>query len=252
MAHDSTYSVARLEGLSTALPIPPSERDCDFQLSDSRWRLVFRDGRVGISGGLLNSRLQVEEAGRRTCRVTIGDDTGGGFHGVAVIHAGAARVRRDVDRRLASLERAGDVVAEVAAGSWWMDERVFAGIDWSERCSLAGVHYRAGWWGTGRLQPSMLAKVLDFGPRGIVLRGWRTRLVIPWDTVASVRALPGDCWVPTEAPPHHGTATGTTVVIRSLADQDAAFFTPLVPAGDVRSLLAPLVVRLPDAEPAIV
>jgi hypothetical protein len=249
---ESTYIVSRLEGLRTALPIAPSERACDFQLSNARWRLVFRDGRRGISGGLLNSRLGVEAAGRRRCRVTIEDDTGGGFSGTAVIHARPAKLRRDLDQRLAALERAGEVVAEVAAGSWWVDDRVFAGLDWSERCSLAGVHYRAGWWGTGRLQPSMLAKVLDFGPGGVVLRGWRTRLVIPWDAIGSIRVLPGDCWVLTETVPRHQHPTGTTVVIRSLADQDAVFYTPLVPVSDVGVLLAPLVEQLPGAVPATV
>jgi hypothetical protein len=137
------------------------------------------------------------------------------------------------------------VVREVATGSWWLDSRLFEDLDWSRRRSLAGVHYRAGWWGTGRLPPSMLPKVLDFGPRGVVLRGWRTRLVIPWDAIGSVRTLVGDCWVPTEAPTGHRRGTGTTVVIRSLTDQDAVFYTPLRSVDDVDALLGPMVDRLP-------
>ena len=248
MAKETTYSVARIEGVSAPLPTTASERDCDFQLSDARWRLVFRDGRRGVSGGLLNSRLTVERTPGRTCRVSIVDDTGGGFTGTLVLHAREAKVGRDLDNRMASLERAGTVVDEAASGAWWKDVRVFDRLDWSQRCSLAGVHYRAGWWGTGRLPPSMLAKVLDFGPRGIVLRGWRTRLVIPWDAVGSMRVHAGDAWVPPGTAEHQVKPMGTTLVVRSLAGQDAVFYTALRSAVDVGRLLGPLAALLPDGE----
>jgi len=250
MTKESTYSVASIDGLRAPLPTVPTERDCDFQLSDARWRLVFRDGRRGVSGGLLNSQLTVERKRGRTCRVSVVDDTKGGFTGTLVLRAREATVRRDLDDRLGSLERAGTVVDEVAAGAWWKDARVFEGLGWSQRCSMAGVHYRAGWWGTGRLQPSMLPKVLDFGPRGIVLRGWRTRLVIPWDAVGSMRIHTGEAWVYDDVVEHQFNPLGTTLVVRSLAGQDAVFYTPLLSATDASQLVAPFAARL-EASPNI-
>ena len=136
MARVSTYGIDRLEHLKTSLQIAPSERDCDFQLSDSRWCLLFRDGRQGVSGGLLHSRLSVEESGRRSCRLTIEDDTGAGFAGTAVVRARAARLLGDLECRLAALERSSGIVAGVEAGLWWLDARVFEGLDWSQRRSL--------------------------------------------------------------------------------------------------------------------
>ena len=246
MTKESTYSVARIDSLRAPLPTVATERDCDFQLSDARWQLVFRDGRRGVSGGLLNSQLTVERTRGRTCRVSVVDDTEGGFTGTLVVRARGATVRRDLDDRLGSLDRAGTVVEEVASGAWWKDARVFDGLGWSQRCSFAGVHYRAGWWGTGRLRPSMLAKVLDFGPRGIVLRGWRTRLVIPWDAVGSLTTHAGEAWRYDEVVEHQSSPLGTTLVVRSLAGQDAVFYTPLLSATEAGQLIRPFAAHLTD------
>ena len=250
MTKDSIYSVARIDGLGTPLPTVSTERDCAFELTDSRWRLIFRDGRTGLSGGLFHGRLAVEDAAGRACRVTIEDVSGPGFHATVVVRARAAKVRKDLEARLASLERSGEIVANVEAGSWWLDSRVFDDLDWSQRRSLAGVSYRAGWWGTGRLQPSMLPKVLDFGPRGVVLRGWRVRLAIPWDAIASLHVLPGDFWVPTEIGTGQESRSGASVVIRSFTDQDAVFYTPLVSVGEADAVLGPLIRRLEGAAAA--
>jgi len=250
MAKETTYTVDRIEGATIPLPTVPAERDCALRLSDARWQLVFRDGGTALSGGLLGSRLAVEKAAGRTCRVSIEDGSAGGFSGTAVVRSSAIRVRRDLKGRLASLERSRGVVADVGSGQWWLDTRLFDGLDWSGRRSLAGIHYRAGWWGTGRQGATTLPKVLDFGPRGIVLRGWRTRLVIPWDAVRSLRLLAGDAWVPAGTVPDGAGTAGTTVVVRSRTGQDAVFFTPLVPVAEVDDLLEPLVANLPDARSA--
>jgi hypothetical protein len=153
-------------------------------------------------------------------------------------------VRGDLETRLASLERASAVVAAIESGQWWRDSRFFQGLDWSQSLSVAGVHYRTGWWGTGKMKPSMLPKVLDFRPTGITLRGWRTYFEIPWDTVASLRLHEGDRWMPEG--PAHGPRTGTTVLVRSHAGQDAAFFTPLLGLPAVRALLEPLISQFED------
>jgi hypothetical protein len=76
--------------------------------------------------------------------------------------------------------------------------------------------------------------------------------VIPWDAIASIRVYAGDCWAFTETAPRRHHPTGTTVVIRSLADQDAVFYTPLVSMSDIGVLLAPLVAHLPKDVPVTV
>jgi hypothetical protein len=248
MTEYSTYNVARLKGMSAPLPMVSSERECVFQLTDARWLLVFRDSRQGLSRGLLTGRLGVEDAGRRTCRVSLNDPSGNGCDGSVILHASAARVQRDLDRRLASLERSAALVTQIASGEWWLDRRVFLRLDWSGRSSVAGIRYQAGWWGSGRLKPSMLPKVLDFGPRGVVLRGWRTHVLIPWDAIESLRVVGGDRWVLTDSGAAPTRSKGATLVVRSRGGQDAVFYTPLVSPDDVVRIVAPLALHLPTPE----
>ena len=247
MTKTSTYGIDRIERLSHPLPILGSEREAVFQLSDTSWRLMFHDSGRCMSCGLLRSKLEVEYVDSRTCRLSVTGDDSDGFQGAVVLIAPARKVKADLAARKASLEHAGKVVAAVQSGSWWWDARVFDGLDWSERCSVAGVRYRAGWWGTGRISPSMLPKVLDFGPHGIVLRGWRVRLVIPWDTVAGVEVTEGE-WRPASEPAT-GPASkiGASVIIRSHAGQDAVFWTSLVSAARLRDTLRPLTGHLAGA-----
>ncbi len=197
MTRMSTYAVERFEGKIPGPPWHDDERDAVFQLTDCSWRLIFRDAMGGVSCGLLNSRLKVEPAGARACTVAI-EHSSNGASGTVVLRAPAARVEQDLNHRLASVGRSSATLAAVERGEWWSDPRLFEALDWSGSLSVAGVHYRAGWWGTGRFKPSMSAKVLDFGRSGIVLRGWRPRLLIPWDAVASIEFLAGDCWRPEE------------------------------------------------------
>jgi hypothetical protein len=245
MTKDTTYSVARIEGPSAALPMFPFERECALLLSDARWHLICRASGFGVSGGLLPGRLTVEARGRRSSGVSIVDSSGDGFEASVVLHASASRVQRDLDRRLSSLERGAELVAQVTSGAWWLDGRVFSRLDWSGRRSVAGIRYRAGWWGTGRLKPSMLPKVLDFGPSGVVLRGWRTHVVIPWDAIESLRVVEGDCWLPAGAGLAPTKSRGATLTVRSLGGQDAVFFSPLMSAEDVGRILTPLAAHLP-------
>lgn len=248
MIRDSTYSVARIEGTSAPLHMVASERECVLELTEARWCLAFRDSRRSLTGGLLVSRFAVEGSGGRTCLVSIADVSGDGFNGTVVVRAPAARVRRDLDRRYATLDRAAVLVAQVTAGAWWLDPRVFEGLDWSGRRSVAGVRYRAGWWGTGRLKSSMLPKILDFGPRGVVLRGWRVHLVIPWDAVESLRVLDGDRWVPDDSGVTPTLPRGTTLVISARGGLDAVFYSPLASPAELCEMVAPLVAHLPTRE----
>ncbi len=239
MTKASSYEILRIEGSFPPIPILPTERRALFQLTDAHWRLIFGDSKRELSCGLLHSRVSLDPLDRRRCRASIADVSGEGFGGAVVLDARAEKVRDDLERRLGALERASAVVAAIGAGEWWWDSRFFGGLDWSQSLSVAGVHYRAGWWGTGRVKPSRLPKVLDFGPTGITLRGWRTCFEIPWDTVASLSLIEGDRRMASGS--HHRPRVGTTVVVRSHAGQDAAFFTPLLALPVVRDLLEPLI-----------
>jgi hypothetical protein len=249
MTKDSTYEIARLEVSDPSLRSMAVGREGVFQLTDVNWRLVFRDSRRGVSCGLLHSQLQVEPMDRRSCRVSISDDSSEGFNGSVILNAPAERVQFDLHGRLVSLGHSGEVIAAVGAGEWWRYAQIFDGFNWSHRCSIAGVHYRAGWWGTGTIKPSILTKVLDFGPRGVALRGWWTQFVIPWDAIASITLSAGDGWsLATQAEAAHRRRIGTSVVIRSQSGQDAVFFTSLLSPAEVRDLLAPLTAQLETAE----
>lgn len=242
MAKVSSYEITHLEGRLPTLPAAPSEERAVFQLTDATWRIAFRDSGRGLSCGLLRSRLGIEALDEHSCRASVAGSSKDGFEGTLVLKAPAETVRLDLEARLASLERCNEVVAATESGQWWRDSRVFSELDWAQTRSIAGVRYRAGWWGTGRLKPSMLAKVLDFGPAGIVLRGWRIRFVIPWDAIATIKALEGDRWL--SEGPNHRRSSGTTLIIRSVAGQDAVFYTPLLSPSVVRTLLEPLTDRL--------
>jgi hypothetical protein len=249
MTKDSTYQVARLEVSDPSLRSVAVGSEGVFQLTDVNWRLMFRDPKRGLSCGLLRSQLQVEPMDRRTCRVSISDDSSEGFNGSVILNAPAERVQFDLHRRLVSLGHSGEVIAAVGKGEWWRYAQIFDRFNWSHRCSIAGVRYRAGWWGTGKIKPSMLAKVLDFGPRGVALRGWWTQFVIPWDAIASITVSAGDGWsLANGAEAAHRRRIGTSVLVRSQAGQDAVFFTPLLSPSEVGDLLAPLTTQLETAE----
>jgi hypothetical protein len=251
MAKVTTYEIDRLEG-SIPSSLVASEREGVFQLTDADWRLVFRDSGRGLSCGLLRSELKVEPVDRRLCRVSIADSSTSGstgsFNTAVVLNARPNKVRSDLARRLESLKLSGEVMAAVGAGQWWRDSEVFDSLDWSHNRSIAGVQYRAGWWGTGSFKPSMLPKVLDFGPRGVAFRGWRTRFVIPWDTITAIKVLDGDCWLVEGLEGERRSPLGTTLAIRSPAGQDAVFYTPLQPPAAVRALLEPLTDSLDRVE----
>ena len=57
--------------------------------------------------------------------------------------------------------------------------------------SLTGVRYLGGLARTVKVKSTRIGQVLDLGPPGIALRGWRTHLAIPWERVArlEVRAI---------------------------------------------------------------
>ncbi|HXW34068.1 MAG TPA: hypothetical protein VEJ87_05770 [Acidimicrobiales bacterium] len=244
MTGTSTYDISSMGITGRVSPAIAVGRDGAFQLTDSTWRVLSRDAESGLSCGLLASRLSVEPVDRRSCRVAIEGLGGLELSCSIVLMAPARRVKLDLEERLVSLERSRQVALAIVAGEWWRSRQVFDDLDWSRRRSIAGVRYRSGWWGTGKLKPSMLAKVLDFGPNGVVLRGLRVRFLIPWDAIRSIGVAPGDAWAYGAPVTRHAIRVGSTIVLRSSAGQDAVFFTPLLLPSEVQAILEPFVASL--------
>ncbi len=240
-----------LVGFRASLPAHPAPATGGrLQFTDTEWRLVFRPPRPGVRCGLLRLRIEVEPEARRRCRVTVHDRDSGDLRGSFVVRARARRVQADIDRRLAALDRAADTVASVDAGRWWMDGRAFDDLGRSRTASVAGVRCRGGTWGPDAVAPSRWTKVLDVGPRGVTLRGWRTRAVLPWESVDDIE-------VTVDRDPSrrrgagrtgaHGRVDGGTVVrVRSRTGDELEFHTALSSAADIAFRLHPVQEQLAD------
>jgi hypothetical protein len=214
-----------------------------FQLSDAEWHLLSRDPDGGVSCGLRRSQVEVEELGRRRCQVTVSDDHDGGFHATFVLRARAGAVRDDLRHRLSSLDRSDEVLAAVERGQWWRDVRVFDELGWSRTRSIAGVRCNGGRWGAIRAKRTRLARVLDFGPKGVSLRGWRTRLAIPWDGIAAIEVTDD------RHAAAHGSqdGKGTGILLRSHTDEELVFYTVLSNRTEIVTQLSSLLERLDGA-----
>ncbi len=240
MAKVSTY---RLEnyGVPAGAVVRPGGL---FQLSDAGWHLLFPDPGSGVGCGLLRSQVEVEDFGRRRCQVTVKDDREDGFHATFVLRAGADNVRTDLGDRLSSLDRSGEVIAAVESGQWWRDVRVFDQLGWSRTRSIAGVRCKAGQWGTIRAKPALLARVLDFGPNGVSLRGWRTRLVVPWEEIAAIRVTDGQPQSAAHVAPDRRRFSGADIVLRSHRAEELVFHTMLLTRSEIEARLSSLINRL--------
>jgi hypothetical protein len=246
MAKVSTYKLEAYDG--GLAPRPTPTREGVFQLSDAEWRLIFRDSHPGVACGLLRSRVDVEKVGRRRCRVTINDDQASAFRSSFLVRTRADHLRSDLRKRISMLERSGAAVAAVDEGQWWRDVRVFDSLGWSRTISIAGVRNKDGRWGTSRIKRSRLARLMDFGPKGVSLRGWRTRLVFPWDSIAAIDVTdgrdPGSGGRAERVSRSRHEFSGTTVLLRSHTAQEVAFHTWLSTPSTVRSQLSLFVERL--------
>jgi hypothetical protein len=214
-----------------------------LELTDTEWRVLFRPPQPGVHCGLLRSRIDVDPVARRRCRVTVHDRDTDEFRGSFVIRARVERVRADVDRRMTALDRAGEVTAAVEDGQWWRDARRFHDLGWARTASVAGIRCPGGAWGTDVVVPTRWTKVLDVGPAGVTLRGWRTRTVLPWETVAGIE-------VDSDRDPYsregagrtgaRGRAVGgATVRVRSGTGDELAFHTGISSAAEITTRLRP-------------
>jgi hypothetical protein len=209
-----------------------------FQLTDVSWHLLFDGSQSGVSCGLLRSDIEVEATGPRRCRVTVGEKGDSQFQASFVVRADADDLQADLSNRRASLDRAADVIAAVEAGEWWKDSRVFDSLGPSRTRSVAGVRSLGGKWGTRRIKATRHARVMDFGPRGVSLRGWMTPLVIPWMSIARIEVTDD---TETAGTGWDRTTEGASIILHSLSGQQVAFRTVLAAAPEVRASLEPLI-----------
>ncbi len=215
-----------------------------MQFTDTEWRLVFRQPQPGVKCGLLRSRIDVEPLARHQCRVTVHDRGTDEFRGSFVVRASAERVQADIERRMRALDLAGEVTAAVEDGEWWRDVRLFRDLGWARTVSVAGVRCRKGSWGTDSIKRTRMTKVLDFGPDGVTLRGWRTHAVMPWGTIDTIEAMsdrgPSSPRAVGRSARHGRRPSGTIVRLRSRAGDELIFHTVLSSTADIAARLSAL------------
>lgn len=215
-------------------PEPPNGGT--FRLSDGSWSLVYGPTGGGVTCGLLRSRVEVQATRRRRrCRVTVTEEGESGLTATFVLRARAADVRVDLEGRLASIDRASEVITAVEGGAWWRGADAFAALGWSRTLSVAGVRRIGGDGEAGRARPMRLARVLDLGPNGVRLRGWRTRWAIPWEDVASIEV--SDPAPLTDAPTASAGRGGSVVTVRNRGGERVVLQVALKSPSQLRTEL---------------
>ncbi len=241
MTRTVSFVVVSFRASLPACPVPASE--ARLLLTDSEWCVVFRHPQLGVRCGLLRSRIDVVPVTRHRCRVTVHDRGTDEFRGAFVVRARARRVQAAIDRRMTALDLAAEVTASVGDGQWWRDARRFHDLGWARMASVAGVTCPGGTWGTVTVPRTRVTKVLDVGPGGVTLRGWRKLAVLPWETVEDMEvaadpdpSTPGGAG---RAVPGGHPAGGTIVRLRSRSGDVLVFHTRSSTTADIAARLRP-------------
>jgi hypothetical protein len=184
--------------------------------------------------------VEVEAARRRRCRITVSESGDAGFQATFVLRARADDLLADLGRRRSSLDRAAEVIAAVEDGEWWRDPLVFDSLGPSRARSIGGVRCLGGNWGTRRIKPTRRTRVLDFGPGGVSLRGWRTPVVVPWVSIADIEV--SDVRPPSGAAHARGLdrSIGAVIVLKCHSEEKLAFRTTVSTPSEVRAHLSTL------------
>ncbi len=160
-----------------------------FELTDVDWRLHFRHLDATIACGLLRSTVDVGPIGKRRCLLTLTNADQPAFLVHLVVRARPRKVRADVEARMEGLEGGRELAAAIAAGQWWRDPAAFEQWGACRAHSIVGVRYLDGLPRTTKVKSTRSRQLVDVGPNGISLRGWRTHLTIPWEHVASAEVV---------------------------------------------------------------
>jgi hypothetical protein len=234
MPRPSVYRIHVHDGAPGGIALPP-ERGL-FELRDSEWRLHFRHLESTISCGLRRSGFDVRSIDRRRSLVTLSGRDEPVFTLQLLLWARARSIRTDFERRLARLDETRDALEAVERGEWWRDARVFERFGPLGTMSLTGVRYRGGLPRTSKVKTTRIGQLMDFGPTGITLRGWRTHLSIPWEQVARIEPGSFPKGTPQSQPPRSETDAPQIVV--GLSDGSRVRFS--VPGSSEKGLRARL------------
>ncbi len=247
MTKPTVYRIQLHDGSLPGQPLPP-ERGL-FELRDAEWRLHFRHLDPAVTCGLLRSDVEVRAIDRRRCLITLSGRDTPEFTLHLVVRARARRVRADIEHRRNRLGRERELLDAVRDGRWWRDDRIFDRFGPLKTVSITGARYLGGLARTVRVKPTRVGQVMDFGPQGISLRGWRTHLAIAWDQVAMV--VVGEVAAPSEtATKSPQTEPATPLITVRLYDGSAARFAVSGSTEDeLRVLLDPILENLPAAMP---
>lgn len=237
MAKASSYKIAFYDGGLPGRPDPM--RAGLLQLSDTEWRVLFRDAKPGVVCGLRRSTVTCDDLGYGLCRVTISDAIEESFTTVLTIEADSGTFERDLEHRRNELDLSMRRVDAVRKGAWWLDDAAFRPFGWSRTCSLAGIWYVSGWWGPGEVRRSRLPRVLDLGPDGVSLRGWRSGPTLPWDEIAAIEIGSGD-----GGEKNAGGTVPTSLSIHSRVGSVAILRTSLASQDELAEWLSPIMSRL--------
>jgi hypothetical protein len=74
----------------------------------------------------------------------------------------------------------------------------------------------------------------------VVLRGWRTRLEIPWDSIAAIEVTSGKERSAVSVANHRKEFRGTAIVVRSHSDYEVVFHTMIATPAAISAYLGDL------------
>jgi Bacterial PH domain len=193
-------------------------------MKPTSWTLRLRHG--SVTGGALGARFQARPGGSRSTELSITSDDEALQFAVWIPFATPQRVAR----RVATWQDAARSVAmsrqdALTSGRWWELPDALVSAGWARTISLPGMRPQDGRWLQAHGGPKVCT--LDLDRKGMTLRTWRRRVLIPWADVTSVS-------VETIA-----GAQGRLVV--ALADgTDLHFESRLLDEGEMSTALEPL------------
>jgi hypothetical protein len=168
-------------------PHPRPEVEGVFALNGLRFQLEFRGTRAGVAGSLRSVAIDVTSTGSTSCRVTVKSASDPSVAGTfSLPRTDAETLRADLEARHEEIRRGRALRARVEAGEWWLDPAFFARLGRAGTVSVTGVRYLGGWSGATEPSGPRHSRILDLGPDGVSLRGFRRSFTIPWLSVTGL------------------------------------------------------------------
>jgi hypothetical protein len=196
-------------------------------LADARWQLHLIGSGSTLVWGPLGPTVHIRRRRLWSSEVAL-QSVNGRYRAVFRLpFTSARRLQRLVARRRAVAEQSLDRRNRIRSGEWWHDHSVFAGTGLARAISIADVVYLGGWSGPVRRYKSARRRVLDLTPDGIVMRGFRRNLHVPWSDVVGLDVLPA-------------TEGATTIRVRVTSGEEARFGTAAFSPDELARILRPV------------